>query len=276
MQQISKGKTHCCSSASNTLKYVKSLIESLPEKINDRIISSSIKDKCAASSDELYLSTGGKKLYVSIKQDEEGKEIIYSTDQLDSIQQELGLSCNEMKKFTYHVRCNFGRKAVPVNYAKNISDRINKLDSFYNEGKFEFDVEKSNVKLIRPVIWANAEASLNTVLEERELIGDFYIVINADGGQGFLKLVMSVFPKNYCNDDDSDDEIFTKKRRLYSESKGCNNKKLTSASKAIILCIVPKVSESYDNLKILIDLTKLNDILFRFVADFKLLLTVNG
>ena len=180
-----------------------------------------------------------------------------------------------MRKFAYHVRCNFGRKCIPVDYTKHMSTRINKLESVYQEGNFEFDdIEKSNIKMSRPVIWAEADKLLDKVLEQRELVGDFNIKIMADSGQGFMKLTMSVFPKD---DSDVDCDIDIKKRRLYAESQGCSEKQtLTSVHKVIILCIVPKISETYDNLKTLVDLTKLNKIPFRFIADFKLILIVNN
>ena len=108
-----------------------------------------------------------------------------------------------MRKFAYHVRCNFGRKCIPVDYTKHMSTRINKLESVYQEGNFEFDdIEKSNIKMSRPVIWAEADKLLDKVLEQRELVGDFNIKIMANSGQGFMKLTMSVLPK-----DDSDAEI---------------------------------------------------------------------
>ena len=43
-----------------------------------------------------------------------------------------------------------------------------------------------------------------------------------------------------------------------------------------MLCCVPNVNESYENMKILFELTKLNNIPYKFVADFKLTLIVNG
>jgi hypothetical protein len=39
---------------------------------------------------------------------------------------------------------------------------------------------------------------------------------------------------------------------------------------------VPEIKETYDNVKLLFDLTKLNNIPYKFVADFKLLLILNG
>ena len=43
-----------------------------------------------------------------------------------------------------------------------------------------------------------------------------------------------------------------------------------------MLCCVPEVKESYENMKILFELTQLNKIPYKFVADFKLTLIVNG
>lgn len=119
----------------------------------------------------------------------------------------------------------------------------------------------------------------------------------ADGGQGFFKISLSVLPENYSpkleslsNDmyqannsrnDRSSSEVFKElnicKRKLYSEGGSVSKKnKLTSVYKLILLCVVPQIKESYDNIKLLFDLTKINEISFKFVADFKLLLIING
>lgn len=46
--------------------------------------------------------------------------------------------------------------------------------------------------------------------------------------------------------------------------------------RVILLCVVTKIKESYENMKILFDLTQINSIPFKFDADFMLLLIVNG
>lgn len=68
-----------------------------------------------------------------------------------------------------------------------------------------------------------------------------------------------------------------KEKKLYSESgsAGCASV-LTSVKRLILLCVVPNVKESYENLKLLFELTNVNEILFKFVADFKVILLVNG
>lgn len=68
-----------------------------------------------------------------------------------------------------------------------------------------------------------------------------------------------------------------KKRRLYSEGGSVGEKpKVTSVHRLIMLCIVPSIQETYDNVKLLFELTNTNDTSCKFVSDFKLLLIVNG
>ena len=108
----------------------------------------------------------------------------------------------------------------------------------------------------------------------------------ADGGQGLSKFCTTILPENYSSeldnggDDDfkySEYNIPLKRRRVYSEggSTGAISK-LTSVHRLIIICIVPQIKETYDNVKLLFDLIKINNISFKFIWDFKLLLIVNG
>ena len=63
----------------------------------------------------------------------------------------------------------------------------------------------------------------------------------ADGGQGFLKLCLTVFPNDY---DHSNDSTY-RKRSLYSDG-GMSGKtqNLTGVNKLIMLCCVPDIKES--------------------------------
>lgn len=49
-----------------------------------------------------------------------------------------------------------------------------------------------------------------------------------------------------------------------------------SVKRVILLCIVPQIKETYDNVKLLFDLTNINNIPFKFVCNFELLLIING
>lgn len=146
--------------------------------------------------------------------------------------------------------------------------------------------EKKNgdTKKKRPVVWANAEELLEFVLQERQVIGYYIVKIMADGGQGFFKVCMSIIPDNNLNEEADVDTLDSegldeskKKRTTYAEG-GTVGKEasVTSVYKLIMVCIVPEIKEEYDNIKFLLDLVKINDLAFKFISDFKLLLIVNG
>lgn len=72
---------------------------------------------------------------------------------------------------------------------------------------------------------------------------------------------------------DSDLDVFEDhkghKRTLYSEGGTLSKKaKLTSVNRLILLCVVSQSKESNDNMKLLFDFTKINNIPFKFVSDF--------
>ena len=51
---------------------------------------------------------------------------------------------------------------------------------------------------------------------------------------------------------------------------------MTGVNKLMMLCTVPDVAETYENMKKLFDLIQINCIPFKFIADFKMILIVNG
>ena len=47
--------------------------------------------------------------------------------------------------------------------------------------------------------------------------------------------------------------------------------KLTSVNRLIMLYVVPQIKETYNNVDLLFQFSKINNISFKFVSDFKLL-----
>ena len=72
-----------------------------------------------------------------------------------------------MKKFTNFLRVGAGKNSVPKNYKKHLSLRNKSLGDFYNETKFDSDVEGKVNKERRHVVWAEAYAILDAVLDRR-------------------------------------------------------------------------------------------------------------
>lgn len=121
---------------------------------------------------------------------------------------------------------------------------------------------------------------MKAIVKERNLIGNYVLKVMADGGQLLTVLSENYSPKADCGvhdlslEDDSD--IPVKKKVLYSEVGNTGKKaKLTNVHRLIMICAVPQIKETYDNVKLLFKLTNLNKIPFRFVSDFKLLLIVH-
>ena len=110
------------------------------------------------------------------------------------------------------------------------------------------------------MIWAEAEEIIEFIVDKREIIGYSLIKIMADGGKGFFKICMSIFPETYLQESDN-----LKKRTTYSEGGSAAKKsKLTSVHRLIMLCCVPDIKESYENVKILFDKTKIDNISCKF------------
>ena len=103
-----------------------------------------------------------------------------------------------------------------------------------------------------------------------------------DGGQGFLKLSLSILPPNYnpITDSASKDSEDSDKDAINTDMKGNNfpfmQIKLTGVRKLVILAIVPDIPETNSNLEILFEKTGINDISFKLAADFKMLYVCLG
>lgn len=153
------------------------------------------------------------------------------------------------------------------------------LSDLYKYDVRDFDIEGlKNVKQTIPVVYADAEELVSRIIEYRNLIDDYHIKVLADGGQGSFKICISLIPDNYNIENENgnanevneyvDSELPARKRSRYCEGGVSGQKaKLTSINRLIILCKVPKNKETYGNLETLFQLTKLNNILFKFVVD---------
>ena len=91
------------------------------------------------------------------------------------------------------------------------------------------------------------------IIEARNFQNGVEVKVMADGGQGFLKMSLTVLPKDYDKIMDSpvsESGSIQRKRSLYSEGGSCGKTQtLTGVNRLIMLCCVPDVSESYENMK---------------------------
>ena len=110
----------------------------------------------------------------------------FSNKKLDNFRSNTGVSVNSMKIFANFIRSTVGRKSLPANYSKHMSEKSTILKNLYHTAICEFECKDSVEK--RPVVFADAEALLDAVVEKRGFIGNILIKAMADGGQGFFKI----------------------------------------------------------------------------------------
>lgn len=302
--KIGKGIRHPCTQKKRVIKVLENnvgkILTQLPENSKDRMVGGILKQKilnektnCPTKKNvDVSLSTMGNKLNLTVHPKKE-KEPYFPLEFFYNYQANTGASRNHMKTIGNLLRCGAGRKAVPKDLLRQTSEQGKTLNKIYKVEKFELEVEKEKKdkeivkdksfvpKATRPVVYADATELLETIIRERGIVGNYLVKVMADSGQGFFKISMCVLPEDYLKSESEDfeetiDEAVSKRARYKDGGTSCKKAQLTSVKRLILLCVVPKIKESYFNLSLLFDLTQLNKIPFKFVSDFKLLLTVNG
>lgn len=168
-QQIGKGISHSCRgpSTSNARKNVLNIVQKLPEKQQNQIITKILKKKISNNDnedkDELVLNTLGSKVRVTFNKKKE-KELRFSAERLDNFQANTGSSTNDMKKLANFIRSSAGRNSVPKNYNQHLYEKSNILEHIYKEGFYEFETSQDGIKQ-RPVVYATASELVDFVFE---------------------------------------------------------------------------------------------------------------
>lgn len=215
LQTIGKGIKHPCRpNPGSAKKHVMTLVDKLEPKQKEQIASDIIKRKVSICSNNkrnenvpLSLSTGGTKTYITVKPNHH-KTIFFDEEKLDNYRVNSNASSSEMCKLTNFLRCTAGKNSVPKYYRNHMRENAKSLESVYELGIFDFEIEDTKIKNKienRPVVWAKADNILESVITHREIIGNYVIKIMADGGQGFFKVTMTILPENYS--DESSDNI---------------------------------------------------------------------
>lgn len=279
-----------------TAKTVESMALELPEKDQDRIVCTILKkkkvfEKCdnkRIKDVEVSLSTGGRPCRVMVNPTKK-QNVEIPIENFENLRSNMNFSLETVKNIANFMRATVGKKSVPKFLVKQLAQQSKRLEDVYIKGSEYFDCDDKGPKKIRPFVYAVASELLDSVVAKRKLEGNITIKLMADHGQGFFKISMAVLPENYVPEIDSEtaedlsefDDVHVDhvkgKRSTYAEGGTVGKKaKLTSVKRLILLCVVPDIKESYENLDLLFKLTNINEIPFKFVGDLKILLTING
>lgn len=278
--EIGKGISHKCNIDKNSAQKrdgINNFIEELPQTQKEKIAHSIIKEKQAkaANNDVILLESGGGQPARVIFNGKVKKEVLFDADSLHQFKVNSGSTHRGMLKMTNYLRAHLGRNSVSKNITKKLSEKSNLLESCYKAGNFSFDTKMG--KENRAVVWADAEELVSSVIDARNLVGNYSLKVSADGGQGFLKVCLSIIDNSLLEASNDKELEMIEKRTRYSEggSASCPGNP-TGVKRLYILGIVPEVKETYDNFQLLFSLIDINKISFKFVSDFKVILIVIG
>lgn len=175
--------------------------------------------------------------------------------------QDNNLADSQILKILSYLSKKWGRRVVTKNIAKQLVLRKSILDSFYTtrtldensdlQFKSKDTEEKEGTVLRRTVVFCHDVPGLiafKKMVEDPEDIEETFNVVGADDGKGMLKLTL-----NWSK---------------IGKDEGKN--KLMGVKRGLLLAIVAKVPESYENMQTLMQLTNINEVEFKLSNDLKL------
>ena len=177
----------------------------------------------------------------------------FSIEDLIQVQLNSGLSNNKIKKLATTIRQRLGRSSVQRNFQ-------GELALFGADIKEEYVVQEVRVgqDLIQIAHCQDFNDHVTKVLNKRELNPhDTMIKLAIDGGQGFLKVIA------FFIGIESESGA-----RCSASSLAAARFKDSGAMKAVPLAIA-QVSESYESLRIILELIHVDSVLFKVAADLR-------
>ena len=267
---IYRGSNHSvdvCRSRKHTLDNVTDAIHNANTSM-DLVASKFLKTASVekeSSSLDLRLSTGGRPMVVNLGRScGDGPKPI-SAHQAKVIQNDVGLSDNQMGKVFKNLRLQFGRKIVESGVRETLGHEKAKLDTFFSADLIQFKDNDGNL-MQRPVVFcSNTVDFIRELMELREMDGgDFKLKVGLDKGRGHLKMILSMY--------NPEDVLRCKGAGRVTMKKGIgsgDDYSLIGKRRIMILATVPDIPENYNNLQILYDLTSINQVCYQQTGDLK-------
>lgn len=185
------------------------------------------------------------------------------------------LSLNQVQKHTFMERTFHGRKSIESGCLKKLQEMDKRLQPFFSSTTAEFDSSVKeerleDIKVKRTIVYCNNLTGLLRFLAtERGYVENdddkSWHKTGMDGGGDFLKICL-----NMEKDGESVPEQVKRPRFSYSEGAFASNFKDSGVKKLMILAIGEDVYENYTNIKVLLDLIKIDDIEYINAFDMKL------
>ena len=246
------GADHRCVPAAPVALQMMEVDEKSEEERAAKVVRQKLVTEASTSRGKEYgtltLATGGPPIHVEVKRPNPPPTGTATTSSLIGHMKDYNLSMNQLKKEQQFIRGIFGRKSVEAHAGIKIAEATHEMDRFFDVKRMEFTEKdgKTFKKIERPVVYVKDITELicyvlkkNDMEEEKTMLK-----IGIDDGQGFLKICI----------------LFINKEK---------NEAANSVKDVALLSAAPQVKESYDNLHVLWELVRMNEVKMKLAADLK-------
>ena len=270
--EIGRGLTHDCTK----ITQFNNIMDTLNSDglLKQQVTAACIRTLTDGSGDAVLSNLHGKPTQVNINTNTSRKSNRFTKEDLIRIQATIKISDNVLLQLLTNIRVVFGRNSVEPKFKEYLTDLNSYLQPFFTTTSltlehriYHEDKTSELVNVQRPVFYClDVDAFVKFIIEYRAI--DPYeslVKIGIDGGGGFLKVTLNIIQTTT-----SEEESVLGKRRRYSDGVRVNTGKDTGVKKSYILLIVPAISETYNNIKTLLDLLDLDSIHFIIASDLKL------
>ena len=272
--EVSAGKTHLCTAKAAKRNIVEMISQQSPTG-QEQILSASLKtlvnEKGEEPGEEFRLTgiQGGNSLSVTVGKPKKADVQLITPQFMASLQKRLDCSQRKLLMIARDY------KKQGVKFEAHIREDLEKLskslDEFYTVESFEFEetVGKGRsarkIKVVKDLVFLKDPAAfVDHIVEERGLERDQVMVrVGLDGGQGSFKVVVSIFETGF------DPEI------SFSKSEGPGSR-LTGSQRILVMALAEDLPESYENMRIIVEVLKLNDLQCCIASDLKLINALLG
>ena len=192
-----------------------------------------------------------------------------SNDDLLKIRKQLGLSSVKTKQLASMIRVGTNnRKAVEPGLAEALVESNRTLDDLFTSEAIQLENKKGEVEEKILVFCNDVEELVVRVMEHRELDeNQVDIKLGLDGGQGSLKVTLSVMEK--------DERVMTG-RQTYADGVGVKEQTSGSVNKLMVLALMQEAPETYQTVKIMMEKLNLENFPVTITSDIKMLLLLIG
>lgn len=275
---IAQGQAHNCTESTRISNMQQILLSPMSSpKACEKVISGIIKSTGYDENIVLAVEGGGKPLKLQHFNSTKSPvaSVSITSQDMSLIQQDLNLSGRETLKLGQHLRTALqSRNSVEPNLKKGLQRIDHQLDSFFEAKEMEFLIKQNNVITGRVTRWTvmcnNINGLIARIKEDREYceMEDILIKFGIDGGGGFMKVCLSLFPlPTICGEKEKENV------KLY-ESGSIRKRKFkdTSVKRLFIIGIIPEIQENYENILKIWATLKLNECSsnFTIATDLKL------